>query len=117
MITLKELINRQYTNKEPVSFDYPMVNDEPHAFGTDQLLFHFEKLLLGGLTWRVSLVMQPSEGSERRLYESVYEIPKQNFPLEMVAAMGLICMKHQMADLAQGCSLLDFMIGETVKGM
>lgn len=117
MITLKELVNRGYIEKEPVRFDYPMKNDEPHAFGTDQLLFHFEKLILGGLTWRVSLVMQPSDNSDRRLFEAEYEVPKQNLPLEMVAAIGLVCMKHQMADLAQGCSLLDFMIGETIKGM
>lgn len=117
MITPKELINRRNIEKQPVGFDYLLKNDEPHAFATDHLLFHFERLILDGLTWRVSITMQPTETSERRLYESVYEVPKSNMPLEMVCAIGLICIKHQMVELAQGCSLLDFMIGDTVKGM
>lgn len=117
MITPKELVNRRNIEKQPVGFDYFLKNDEPHAFGTDSLHFHFERLVLDGLTWRVSLTMQPDEESQRRLYEAVFEAPKSNLPLEMICAIGLICIKHQMAGLAQGCSLLDFMIGETVKGM
>lgn len=117
MITLKELVNRQYIEKVPVSFDYLLNNDEPQAFGSDKLRFHFERLNLTGNTWRVSLVMQPTDNSERRLFEQVYEPPKSNLPLEMVAASGLIMIKYQMAELAQSCSLLDFLLGETIKGM
>lgn len=117
MITPKELVNRRNVERQPVGFDYLMPNDEPHAFNTSNLLFHFERLSLDGLTWRVSLVMQPNENSERRLYEAVFDVPKQNLPLEMVCATGLVCIKYQMAELAQGCSLLDFMIGDTIKGM
>lgn len=51
MITPKELVNRRNVEKQPVGFDYFLRNDEPHAFGTDNLHFHFERLVLDGLTW------------------------------------------------------------------
>ena len=115
MITPKEIVNRIYDARQPVGFDYFLSNDEPSAFGTDILQFHFEKL--AGLTWRVSLVMAPTLQDTRRLYESIFELPKQNLPLEMVCATGLVCIKYQMANMVQGCSLLDFMLGEQIKGM
>lgn len=117
MITPRELVNRKNVEKQPVAFDYRLKNDEPHAFGTDELTFHFERLQFDGPTWRVSLVMQPTETTERRLYEAVFDAPKSNLPLEMICATGLVCIKNQMAEIAQGCSLLDFMLGESIKGM
>lgn len=115
MISPRDVVNRKNVDKQPVGFDYKLYNDEPHAFGTDELVFHFERL--DEMVWRVSLVMQPNDQGERRLYEVVYNIPKANLPLEMVCATGLICIKYQMAELAQACSLLDFSIGEVVNGM
>lgn len=115
MINAKEIVNRQNVEKQPVGFDYKLHNDEPHAFGTDELTFHFTRL--DELVWRVSLVMQPTVEAERRLYEMVYNVPKTNLPLEMICATGLICIKYKMAELAQACSLLDFSIGEVIKGM
>lgn len=111
MIKLKDLKNRVYLEKKCISFDYDVLNEE----GEFCFEVRFKKLV--EKLWQMKIVLEGNGESESQVYTFLVSIPKENMPLELIAATGLRYFQMHIKDEIQRKVEFDFAIGEVVKGM
>lgn len=117
MIKLAELKGRKYEGKKCVSFEYDLVVDESNG---KQLKVDFEyqdKDSLGQVIWDAKMFIKKTEMLDSQTYHVQYMIPRENLPLELIAAIGLRYLQTIMKDEIQKKMQIDWAISHTVEGM
>ena len=115
MITLKDLKQRVYSGKTCTGFEYDIV------FGEDsKLVARFIKQ--EGKTaqpneWRTQIIADRTRDKDSEVYNFRYIMPKNNLPLELIAATGLRYFQLYLKKEIQEKSNLDFIVGEIVRDM
>lgn len=136
MITLKELINREYIGKNCVSFDYMLQVRRGHF---RPLRCMFNRASVQGLTddqevdenteprevsedeatrtWLLSVSIPRADHADSHNYYIGYTMPKSDLPLELICATGLAYLQREFQREVQYKSLADFEIGQLIAGM
>lgn len=105
MIKLKDLVNREYIEKKCFGFEYVLNNT----------LFKFlkEKKQENNINVWEMFIIPP----DRKVSNIMFEIPKDNLPLEMICAVGLKYYQNMLCEEIQFKSELNLDIGEKIAGM
>ena len=109
-IIQSELINRKNDKEtnQPIAFEYDLpVEDE--TGNITELPFRFNRL--GERTWSVEMVFG------MQVYKVMYDVPKVNMDLVMVAAFGLRNIQYEIRQEIEKKSIIDFTIGDETKEM
>lgn len=117
-INLKEIENRKYDGKEPVSFEYIVKGlDGPHG-ETQEMRVWFEKVnpeTYGLEPFRPAYKVFTFVDSV--IYEKVFQMPKSNMNLEMVVATGLNLLRFTFQEEAAYKEMLSYTIADITKDM
>ena len=115
MIKLKDLENRVYSGKDCIRFEYtiPIEDKEP-------LLAVFIRKIREGHElheWNVRIIFDRTRDKDSEVYNFSYVMPRNNLPLELIAATGLRFFQLYLKEEIQLKSYLDFEIGNIIQGM
>lgn len=113
MIKLKDLKNRIYSEKVCVGFEIIILKDNlPNAE------YRFRKKQEGDSpTWNLNIIIQRTRDADSQVYNFEYQIPRENIPLETIAAIGLKFYQLYLKEEIQSKMNLDFDLGEMLVGM
>lgn len=112
MIKDKDLKLREMKDKECIAFVYDLLlNDEQNNYM--RCFFH----KVEGKVWQVEVWEYSTSNKSDVIYRWGYEMPKDNMPITMICAFGLIRLQRQMKEEVQMKSELDFTIGSLVDGI
>lgn len=105
-----ELINRKNDKEtnQPISFEYDLLVENETGNKTE-LPFRFNRL--GDKTWLVEMVFGI------QVYKVMFDVPKVNMDLVMVAAFGLRNIQYELRQEIEKKSIIDFTIGDETKDM
>lgn len=113
MITLKELVNREYDGKECVAFDY-IVRDEK---GKKLTRVSFERDSREKKKWTARLVIDGNAFVSHQVYSCDVEMPKEGMPLTVIAATAMMFIKTCLKQDIDWRSVFDFALGDALTGM
>lgn len=103
MITLKDLINREYKGRDCIAFQYKISDD----IEKDLVRFQFERVIgfdrEVGRFWKVSVIIENRLGFKHSFVVN-YEMPYVNSKLELVCSTGLFMLNKY---LAESCNTLN----------
>lgn len=111
MIRLKDLQNRVYSGKSCIRFEYEFDVDQ------NKTITATFKRLSETNTWKMSIVLDRTRDKDSEVYNFMYALPKDNVPLELVAAVGLRYFQLYIKEEVQMKSNMDFLIGEIIEGV
>lgn len=112
MITLKDLQNRIYSDKQCMGFDYIVKNEKDET--------QFEARFRAGAEkneWNVKIILDRTRDKDSDVYNFGYIMPKSGLPLELIAATGLKYYQLYLKEEIQQKVSYDFLLGEILKGM
>lgn len=109
MIKAKDVILREYKDKECVAFAILLKTDEKRFAARYEKI---EDKTWGFIITLVDLVKYAAP----QAYAFKYSVPKSNMPLEMIAAIGLSYWQNALLEEMQLKNELAFEIGELVEG-
>ncbi len=112
MIRLKDLQNRVYRGKSCVRFEYEFSVDENKTINAV-----FRRHLEASKVWTMSVVLDRTRDKDAEVYNFMYELPKNDVNLELVAAIGLKYFQLYIKEEVQLKSNMDFALGEIVEGV
>lgn len=113
MIRLKDLQNRVYSGKQCISFEFPLKIDDEK-----EVVARFERIIYGQAgQWRMQVVFDRDRDKDSDVYNFWYIMPKDNLPLELIAATGLKYFQLKLKQEIQDKSNLDFLLGDITSGM
>lgn len=109
-ILQSELINRKNDKEtnQPIAFEYDLLVENETGNKTE-LPFRFNRL--GDKTWLVEMVFGI------QVYKIMFDVPKVNMDLVMVAAFGLRNIQYELRQEIEKKSIIDFTIGDMTKDM
>lgn len=110
MIRLKDLQNRVYSGKSCIRFEYEFNIDQNKT-----IVAVFKRLSDNANTWKMSIVLDRTRDKDSEVYNFMYALPKDNVPLELVAAVGLRYFQLHIKEEVQMKSNMDFILGEITK--
>lgn len=113
MITLRDL-RKTYEGRLCVSFEYDIVLDEENKITAK---FHKRKYKDFYTQWVMQIVIDRTKDKDSEIYNFAYVMPKENLPLELIAATGLKYYQLHLKEEIQLKSNLDFALGEITNGM
>lgn len=118
MITLKDLQNRVYRDKECVKFEYGIPTDEKG----NCVYAQFYKLLGKHEyerveEWSMQIVFNRTRDKDSEVYTFGYVMPRKGLPLELIAATGLKYFQLHLKEEVQAKSNMDFELGNILQGM
>lgn len=119
MIELKDLKNKEYDKVGkggPIAWDYFLTDID---LGKDKvdIRFMFQKdEEEGDCSYIVTAIVGLTDFTNT-VYKFRFTIPKRNMNLNLITAMGLTYMQAYLKEEVQLKSLIDFEIGEVLKGM
>ena len=112
MIALKNLQNRVYEGKKCVQFEYYIPNDKGYVKA------RFSKKIVDDYAvWCMQIILDRTRDKDSDVYNFMYKMPKEDLPLELIAATGLRYFQLYLKEEIQMKSNLDFTIGSIVEGM
>ena len=113
MLKLKDLERRVYDGKRCVCFDCTIRNNKKE--------FLFDARFKAGSherAWNMLIVLQGrAMEAESQVYNFAYVVPKDNLPLELIAAIGLKCFQLHLKEEIETKMNYDFILGEILSGM
>ena len=113
MIRLKDLQNRVYSGKQCVRFEVAIPIDDKR-FNMAQ----FTKVALSSdCHWNMRIITNRTREKDSEVYNFGYIMPRDNLPLELIAATGLKYFQAYLKEEVQLKSNVDFAIGEIISGM
>ncbi len=112
MIHLKNLMNRVYSGKSCIRFEYEFEIDQNKT-----IVAVFKRLSDNANTWKMSIVLDRTRDKDSEVYNFMYALPKENVTLELVAAIGLRYFQLHIKEEVQKKSEMDFIIGEIIEGV
>lgn len=113
MIRLKDLDNREYIGRSCVAFRYVLRNEKGEIIN----ILTYQKSLTHEAQWNMQVVIKRTRDADSQVYNFGYVMPKENLPLELIAATGLKYFQLYLKEEIQKKMEYDFAIGEVVKGM
>lgn len=117
MIKLKDLINRQYKEKQPLAFDYELDLGKDDQAQPMVMQFHFTRSGTEDKVWMMEVKLPRTAVADSQCYYIGYEMPRSGLPLELICATGLRYFKLQMQQEVQLRTNIDFSIGSVTEGM
>lgn len=118
MINLKEIENRKYDGKEPVSFEYTVKGLQgPHG-EIQQLRVWFERVNAedyGMITNNPVYKVFTFIGDV--VYQEIYGMPKSGMPLELVVATGLNLLRVTFQEEAAYKEMVNYTIADIIRDM
>ena len=115
MIHLKDLKNRVYDGKHCIRFEVPI-----HPYAKNYTLAQFTNVQNEnsvGNEWCMRVVLGRTRDKDSEMYNFGYIMPKDNLPLELIAATGLKYFQLYLKEEIQMKSNMDFAIGEITSNM
>mgnify|MGYP000866498709 CR=1 FL=1 len=112
MLKLKDLINRQYVEKQCKAFEYELKGEKDARI----LVAKFE-VGANENEWSMQIVLDRTRDADSQVYKFDYVMPRNNLPLELIAATGLKYFQLYLKEEIQTKSEYDFMLGDVLKGM
>lgn len=117
-INLKEIENRKYNGKEPVSFEYTIKGlDGPHG-ETQEMRVWFEKVkpeMYGLDVNKPAYEVFTFVGDV--VYRKIFGMPKAGMPLEMVVATGLNLLRVTFQEETTYKEMVSYTIADIIKDM
>lgn len=112
MINDKDIKLREMKDKECIAFVYDLFfgNEKKNCI---RCFFHKVKDRI----WQIEAWDYSTANKSDVIYRWGYEMPKNNMPLVMICAFGLMRLQLQMKEEVQMKSELDFTIGEMLEGI
>lgn len=114
MITFKDLKNKVYSNKMCIRFEYDLTLDKEHKVTATFTKRKYQDFYS---QWVMQIIIDRTKDKDSEVYNFGYVMPKDNLPLELIAATGLRFYQLHLKNEIQEKSNLDFMIGEIIRGM
>ena len=112
MILLRDLTNRVYRGKTCMRFEYNIKSDEDNY-----IVANFTRKGNNLAEWNMQIILKRTSRKDSDVYNFGYIMPRENLPLELIAATGLRYFQLYLKDEIQQKSNLDFALGEIVRGM
>ncbi len=112
MLTLKDLDNRVYSDKTCIRFECTVKPGDEHW-----IMATFRRELHSPSQWNMRIVIDRTRDKDSEVYNFGYIMPRDNLPLELVAATGLKYFQLHIKEEVQNKSNLDFALGEILQGM
>jgi len=109
MIRFKDLQNKVYRDKECVRFEYEIPEDNRFIRAT------FERST--PVCWNMQIIFNRTRDKDAEVYNFGYVMPKENLPLELIAATGLKYFQLYLKEEIQIKSSVDLSLGEILTGM
>lgn len=109
-LKLKDLQNRVYSGRECVRFEV-LVPVGDNEF----VLAQFAKQTY--CTWNMRIVLNRTRDKDSEVYNFGYVMPKDNVPLELIAATGLKYFQLYLKEEIQKKTEIDFTLGTMLEGM
>ena len=108
-ILQSELINKKHDkeSKTCIGFEYELLVDD----GNSKTIFPVRFTKVGDKTWTVEMVF------EHYAYRIMFDVPKNNMDLVMIAAFGLRNLQYVIRQEVERKSIIDFTIGDETKEM
>lgn len=115
MITPKDLVNRVYSGRHCIRFEINMdvSNDRTQ-------IAQFHRTMREGYensVWCMRVILDRTRDKDTEVYTFEYVMPRENLPLELIAATGLKYFQLTLKDEIQVKSNMEFAIGEIIQGM
>lgn len=114
MIELKELTNRKYDGKLPISFEYE-IDIKSNVDSMKNATVFFERNEEDTNTWEAYMLVRLSDGTSQVLTVE-YTLPVEQ-ELNKVCATGLFMLQMLIKEYTQNYSLIDFLIGDKIRDM
>ena len=114
MITLKELKQRVYSNKVCIYFEYEIEIDKEKKLTARFTKQNYNTVELN--QWNMQIVVDKTRDKDSEVYNFGYIMPKENLPLELIAATGLKYFQLHIKEEVQIKTSLDFILGEITNG-
>lgn len=112
MISLKELVNRVYSGKVCMRFEYEL------KFGDNKTaVAMFKRAVEDANMWTMQLVIDKTRDKDSEVYNFTYILPKSGVSLELIAATGLKYLQLHIKEEIQMKADLDFILGEITDGV
>ena len=114
MIKFKDLQNRVYSGKECVRFEYALMFNDQYVYAQ----FQKQKGQFAQPNqWNMQIIFGRTNDKDSEVYNFGYVMPKDNLPLELIAATGLKYFQLYIKQEIQAKSNLDFELGDILTGM
>lgn len=112
MLKLKDLTNRQYAGKQCKAFEYELKGEKDARI----LVAKFE-VGANENEWSMQIVLDRTRDADSQVYKFDYVMPRNNLPLELIAATGLKFFQLYLKEEVQSKINFDFTLGEKLEGM
>lgn len=111
MIVMKDLQNRVYSGKVCMRFEYEFVVNKK------RIIAYFDRSIENPTEWNMQIILGRTRDKDSEVYNFGYMMPRDNLPLELIAATGLKYFQLHVKEEVQAKSNMDFELGEILKGM
>lgn len=111
MIVMKDLQNRVYSGKVCMRFEYEFVVNKK------RIIAYFNRSIENPTEWSMQIILGRTRDKDSEVYNFGYVMPRDNLPLELIAATGLKYFQLHVKEEVQAKSNMDFELGEILKGM
>lgn len=112
MLKLKDLTNRKYVEKQCKAFEYELKGEKDARI----LVAKFE-VGANENEWSMQIVLDRTRDADSQVYKFDYVMPRNNLPLELIAATGLKYFQLYLKEEVQSKINIDFALGEKLEGM
>ena len=112
MLTFKDLQNKVYSGKACIRFECTVNLDREHY-----IVALFRRQLHSPREWNMQVVIDRTRDKDGEVYNFGYIMPRDDIPLELVAATGLKYFQLHIKEEVQMKSNLDFALGELTNGV
>lgn len=114
MIKMRDLEKRVYRGKRCISFEYTIrLNDDNKT----NIIARFLRVVTESPEWCMQIVMGRTRDKDSEVYNFGYVMPKDDLPLELIAATGLRYFQLHIKEEVQMKSNVDFELGNILQGM
>lgn len=116
MLRLKDLQNRVYSGKQCVRFEVPVqVADNKYVLA--QFVKVVQDDAANGNEWHMRVILNRTRDKDSEVYNFGYVMPRNNLPLELIAATGLRYFQMYLKEEVQSKTNMDFYLGSILEGM
>ena len=112
MLKLKDITNRQYVEKQCKAFEYELKGEKDARI----MVAKFE-VGTNENEWSMQIVLDRTRDADSQVYKFDYVMPRNNLPLELIAATGLKFFQLYLKEEVQSKINIDFTLGEKLEGM
>lgn len=113
MLRFKELDNRIYSGKRCIGFQVHIVDEQKQLLEATYTKENSEEVD----SWTIQVLFKRNSIRDTQVYTFQYAMPKNNMPLELIAATGLeylrLCLREELDEKTNIC----FAIGKATEGM